>query len=89
MGNIIVDKFNIIFSFLQDIRKVIVVWLLYFFFSFDFEVILTNFLANKSPEHFTLFLFLERESNVLELRLLLIGPTYNGAFLFTKVVLEI
>lgn len=89
MGNIIVDKFNIIFSFLQDIRKVIAVWLLYFFFSFNLKVILTNFLANKSPEHFTLFLFLEGESDVLELRLLLIGPTYNGAFLFTKVVLEI
>jgi len=59
MRYIVVKKFHVIFRFLQNMCKIILVGELDFFSSFNFEVVFSNFLADNPPEHFAFFLFLK------------------------------
>jgi hypothetical protein len=52
-------------------------------------VAFSNFLAKKSPEHFTLFLFLKGEGDILILWLFNVSPADYGAFLFSEVIVEL
>ena len=74
MHDIIVHQINGVLCLLQNKIQIIDRRRLQFLRSVDLQVTLANFLTDCPPEHVTLAVFLEGQSDLLVLGLLVVGP---------------